>query len=55
MSHTDDPTKPTPNAEKFAPKNVAGDDAHGRPDRDMKNVPRGSEPDRRGASGNRVG
>ena len=55
MSHTDDPTKPTPNSEKFKPKNVAGDDSHGRPDRDMHDVPLGSEPDRRGASRNRVG
>ncbi|GGD54309.1 hypothetical protein [Aurantiacibacter arachoides] len=55
MSNVEDPTKPTPNAEKFKPKNVAADDEHGRADRDMKNVPRGSEPDRRGASGNRIG
>lgn len=47
MSDTRDPTKPTPNAEKFKPHNVAGDDDHGRNTQDMHDVPRGSEGDRR--------
>ena len=54
MSHTDDPTKPTPNDEKFKPKNVASDDEHGRATRNMHDVPRGSDGDRRRAAQNRV-
>lgn len=53
MSETKDPTKPTPNSEKFAPKNVAGDDEHGRFTRDMEDVARGSEGDRRRNASNR--
>ena len=55
MSDDIDPTKPVPNDEKFKPKNVAGDDAHGRLERNMKDVPRGSDGDRRRAASNRVG
>ena len=47
MSHTKDPTKPLPNDEKFSPKNVASDDEVGRDTRNMHDVPRGSEGDRR--------
>ena len=47
MSHDKDPTKPISNDEKFKPKNVAGDDEHGRDTRNMHDVPRGSEGDRR--------
>lgn len=54
MSHKTDPTKPVSNDEKFKPKNVASDDEHGRATRNMKDVPRGSEGDRRRASQNRV-
>ncbi len=54
MSEQKDPTKPTPNDEKFKPKNVAADDEHGRATRNMTDVPRGSEGDRRRASQNRV-
>ena len=55
MSHKDDPTKPLSNDEVFKPKNVASDDEHGRATRNMKDVPRGSEGDRRRSSQNRVG
>lgn len=54
MSEQQDPTKPIPNDEKFKPKNVAADDEHGRNTRNMKDVPRGSEGDRRRSSQNRV-
>ncbi|APE28408.1 hypothetical protein [Aurantiacibacter gangjinensis] len=54
MSHKDDPTKPMSNDEKFKPKNVASDDAHGRLERNMKDVPRGSEGDRRRSAQHRV-
>ena len=54
MSHTDDPTKPVSNDEKFKPKNVASDDERGRATRNMKDVPRGSEGDRRRSAQNRV-
>jgi hypothetical protein len=55
MSDTNNPAKPTPNDEKFKPQNVAGGkkDA-GRNERDMLDVPRGSEPDRLGSSRNRT-
>ena len=55
MSERKDPTKPVSNDEKFKPKNVASDDSHGRASRDMKNVPRGSEGDRRRSAQNRTG
>ena len=55
MSEKKDPTKPTSNDEKFAPQNVAdGSPNSGRLDRNMHDVPRGSEGDRRRASQNRV-
>lgn len=54
MSETQDPTKPTPNDEKFKPKNVAADDEAGRNTRNMHDVPRGSEGDRRRNSANRT-
>lgn len=54
MSETLDPTRPTPDTEKFKPKNVADDDAPGRADRNMHDVPRGSEEDRRRSSTHRV-
>ncbi|WP_340588027.1 hypothetical protein [Erythrobacter alti] len=54
MSDKSDPTKPTTNKEKFKPKNVASDDEHGRATRNMQDVARGSEGDRRRASQNRV-
>ena len=54
MSKHPDPTKPTSNKEKFAPKNVASDDEHGRATRNMHDVPRGSDGDRRRAAQNRV-
>ncbi|WP_271078174.1 hypothetical protein [Aurantiacibacter sp. MUD61] len=53
MSEQKDPTKPIPNDEKFKPKNVAGGDDHGRNTQNMKDVPRGSEPDRRRNASNR--
>lgn len=54
MSKTKDPTKPQPNSEKFKPKNVASDDEVGRATRNMKDVPLGSEGDRRRASQTRT-
>ncbi|WP_158610998.1 hypothetical protein [Aurantiacibacter spongiae] len=54
MSEKTDPTKPIENDEKFRPKNVAADDEHGRATRNMHDVPRGSEGDRRRNSSNRV-
>ena len=55
MSKTQDPTKPVPNGEKFKPQNVAdGSPADGRLERDMKDVSRGSEGDRRRTSGPRT-
>ena len=54
MSEQKDPTKPESNDEKFKPKNVASDDAHGRLERNMKDVPRGSDGDRRRAAQNRT-
>lgn len=54
MSKPHDPTKPVPNAEKFKPKNVAdGASDTGRSERDMADVPRGSEGDRRRSAQNR--
>jgi hypothetical protein len=51
MSKTQDPAKPTPDSEKFKPQNVAkGKELPGRQERDMLDVPRGSEPDRLGAA-----
>lgn len=55
MSGQKDPTKPISNDEKFKPKNVAADDEHGRDTRNMKDVPRGSDGDRRRAAQNRSG
>ena len=55
MTEKKDPTKPVSNDEKFKPKNVAADDEHGRATRNMKDVPRGSEGDRRRSSQNRIG
>ena len=55
MTDRTDPTKPVSNDEKFKPKNVAADDEHGRATRNMKDVPRGSEGDRRRSSQNRIG
>ena len=50
-----DPTKPTSNEEKFKPANVAdGNPAQARHERNMKDVPRGSEGDRRRSSSHRV-
>ncbi|GEM_PF-1825175 len=54
MTKKKDPTKPVSNDEKFKPKNVAADDEHGRATRNMKDVPRGSEGDRRRSSQNRT-
>lgn len=54
MTEQADPTKPISNDEKFAPKNVAGDDEHGRFTRDMKDVPRGSAGDRRRSAQHRT-
>jgi len=54
MSKPRDPSKPVPDNEKFKPQNVAGEGPDkGRNERDMNDVARGSEPERRGASGNR--
>ena len=50
MSKTHDPAKPVPDSEKFKPQNVAGaGQDSGRKDRNMDDVARGSEPERRGA------
>lgn len=55
MSKDIDPTKPIPAAEKFKPQNVAkAKDLPGREDRDMLDVARGSENDRRGAARHRT-
>ncbi|WP_162925329.1 hypothetical protein [Aurantiacibacter odishensis] len=54
MSEQKDPTKPTPNDEKFKPKNVASGQENGRATRNMKDVPRGSDGDRRRAAQNRT-
>ena len=51
-----DPGTPTPNEEKFKPQNVAEDGkrSENRPaDTKGRDLPRGSEPDTRGASKNR--
>ena len=54
MSETQDPTKPISNDEKFKPAKVAdGSPANARPEHDMKDVPRGSEGDRRRNASNR--
>lgn len=58
MSEKQDPTKPTSNDEKFKPQNVAGEGkgqpgTSGRPDRNMDDTARGSEPAQRGTSGHR--
>ena len=60
MSDDNAPDKPTPNSEKFKPQNVAGEGGgnpggKGRAERNMHDVPRGSEPDQRGSSGPRGG
>ena len=54
MSEVKDPTVPVSNDEKFKPKNVAGDDVHGRADRNMHDVPRGSAETNRRSASNRV-
>ena len=55
MSKTENPAEPTPNSEKFKPQNVAGGKGSpGRDEHDMKDVPRGSEGDRRRNSQNRT-
>ena len=58
MSKQDDPTKPTPDAEKFKPSNVVdqqsasnGRGPGGPADPGGVNVARGSESETRGASG----
>ena len=48
-----DPAKPTPNEEKFKPQNVAEDKKRGAnrsADDRERDLPRGSEPETRGAS-----
>jgi len=51
VSKTQDPTKAVPDAEKFAPQHVADEKGSpGRNERDMLDVARGSEPERRGAA-----
>ncbi|WP_162848937.1 hypothetical protein [Aurantiacibacter suaedae] len=56
MSDKKDPTKPTRNDEKFKPQNVAdGSPSGGQNERDMKDVPRGSEGDRRRSAQHRSG
>lgn len=48
-----DPAKPTPNEEKFKPQNVAKDHKRGSgrsADAEERDLPRGSEPETRGAS-----
>ena len=55
MSDDKDPTKPLSNKEKFKPGNIAdGSPNASRRERDMKDVSRGSEGDRRRSSQNRV-
>ncbi|MCL6251783.1 hypothetical protein M3P36_12115 [Altererythrobacter sp. KTW20L] len=56
MSKTEDPAKPVPDSEKFKPQNVsgAGKDT-GRNERNMDDVARGSEDDRRRAAQDRGG
>ncbi len=55
MSDKSDPTKPISNDEKFKPAKVAdGSPANARAEHDMKDVPAGSEEDRRRSSQNRV-
>ncbi len=55
MSKNDDPTKPAPDKEKFKPQHVAdGKPMAGREERDMLDVARGSEPERRSAARNRT-
>ncbi|MEL1250611.1 hypothetical protein [Aurantiacibacter gilvus] len=55
MSKTEDKTKPESADEKFKPANVAdGSPGKGRHERNMKDVPRGSEGDRRRSSENRT-
>jgi hypothetical protein len=54
MAKPQNPSKPQPESEKFKPSNVASEGPDkGRNERDMTDVARGSEPERRGASGNR--
>lgn len=54
MSNTKDPTEPLPNEEKFKPQHVAASaNDPGRDEHDMKDVPRGSEGDRRRSAQNR--
>ena len=53
-----DPTKPTPNDEKFKPKNVqelgnGRPGTEGRQERNMQDTPRGSEPETRNSSNHR--
>jgi hypothetical protein len=48
------PDKPRPDAEKFRPANVTDEGPDkGRPERDMEDLARGSEPETRGRSGPR--
>lgn len=59
MSEQGDPTKPTSNDEKFKPQNVqdagAGNPGGpGRADRNMKDLPRGSEDETRRIAQNRT-
>lgn len=55
MTDNPNPTKPTPDKDKFKPANVAdGSPNKGRSEHDMKDVSRGSEGDRRRSSQNRV-
>lgn len=51
-----DPTKPQADKNKFAPQNVAqaDDGKDHRKDLKGRDLPRGSETDTRGASGNRI-
>lgn len=58
MSDEHNPAEPTPDSEKFKPKNVANlgqgqPGTEGRQDRNMKNLARGSEGDTRRASQHR--
>lgn len=54
MTRTDKPSDPMPNEEKSKPQRVRdGAEPKGREERDMEDVPRGSEGDRRRAAQNR--
>lgn len=55
MSETKNPAEQSEDKGKFKPKNVAdGSPSNARRDNEMKNVPRGSEGDRRRSAQNRV-